>query len=213
MMRIVVLISGSGSNLQAIIDACSDGTIPATIEAVVSNKADAFGLERAKRGGIATEVINHKNFADRESFDDALLACVNAYRPDLVIMAGFMRILTPNFITPLLGKMINIHPSLLPKFTGLHTHQRAIDAGEKEAGATVHFVTEELDGGPPVIQTAVPIFAGDDASQLAARVLQQEHKIFPLAAKWFCEGRLTLENGKAILDGDILPDTGFTFND
>lgn len=213
MMRIVVLISGSGSNLQAIIDACSDGTIPGTIEAVISNKADAFGLERAKRGGIATEVINHKDFADRESFDDALLACVNAYQPDLVIMAGFMRILTPNFITPLLGKMINIHPSLLPKYTGLHTHQRAIDAGEKEAGATVHFVTEELDGGPPVIQTAVPIFAGDDASQLAARVLQQEHKIFPLAAKWFCEGRLTLENGKAILDGDILPDSGFTFND
>lgn len=213
MMRIVVLISGSGSNLQAIIDACSDGTIPGTIEAVISNKADAFGLERAKRGGIATEVINHKDFANRESFDDALLACVNAYQPDLVIMAGFMRILTPNFITPLLGKMINIHPSLLPKYTGLHTHQRAIDAGEKEAGATVHFVTEELDGGPPVIQTAVPIFAGDDASQLAARVLQQEHKIFPLAAKWFCEGRLTLENGKAILDGDILPDTGFTFND
>lgn len=213
MMRIVVLISGSGSNLQAIIDACSDGTIPGTIEAVISNKADAFGLERAKRGGIATEVINHNDFADRESFDDALLACVNAYQPDLVIMAGFMRILTPNFITPLLGKMINIHPSLLPKYTGLHTHQRAIDAGEKEAGATVHFVTEELDGGPPVIQTAVPIFAGDDASQLAARVLQQEHKIFPLAAKWFCEGRLTLENGKAILDGDILPDSGFTFND
>lgn len=213
MMRIVVLISGSGSNLQAIIDACNDGTIPGTIEAVISNKADAFGLERAKRGGIATEVINHKDFADRESFDDALLACVNAYQPDLVIMAGFMRILTPNFITPLLGKMINIHPSLLPKFTGLHTHQRAIDAGEKEAGATVHFVTEELDGGPPVIQTAVPIFADDDASQLAARVLQQEHKIFPLAAKWFCEGRLTLENGKAILDGDILPDTGFTYND
>ena len=213
MMRIVVLISGSGSNLQAIIDACNDGTIPGTIEAVISNKADAFGLERAKRGGIATEVINHKDFADRESFDDALLACVNAYQPDLVIMAGFMRILTPNFITPLLGKMINIHPSLLPKYTGLHTHQRAIDAGEKEAGATVHFVTEELDGGPPVIQTAVPIFAGDDASQLAARVLQQEHKIFPLAAKWFCEGRLTLENGKAILDGDILPDSGFTFND
>ncbi len=213
MMRIVVLISGSGSNLQAIIDACSDGTISGNIAAVISNKADAFGLERAKRSGIATAVINHKDFADRESFDDALLTCVNAYLPDLVIMAGFMRILTPNFITPLLGKMINIHPSLLPKYTGLHTHQRAIDAGEKEAGATVHFVTEELDGGPPVIQTAVPIFAGDDASQLAARVLQQEHKIFPLATKWFCEGRLTLENGKALLDGDILPDTGFTFND
>jgi phosphoribosylglycinamide formyltransferase-1 len=128
-------------------------------------------------------------------------------------MAGFMRILTANFITPLLGKMINIHPSLLPKYTGLHTHQRAIEAGEKEAGATVHFVTEELDGGPPVLQTVVPILAGDDASALAARVLQQEHKIFPLVATWFCEGRLTLENGRATLDGETLPSTGLTHSD
>jgi phosphoribosylglycinamide formyltransferase 1 len=212
MKRIVVLISGSGSNLQAIIDGCSSGHIPANIAAVVSNKAGAFGLERAKNAGIATAVIDHKAFADRESFDDALLACVESYQPDLVILAGFMRILTPNFITPLLGKMINIHPSLLPKYPGLHTHQRAIDANEQEAGATVHFVTEELDGGPPVIQASVPILEGDDASALATRVLQQEHKIFPLAAKWFCEGRLTLQNGKALLDGDTLPNTGFTFN-
>jgi phosphoribosylglycinamide formyltransferase-1 len=123
-----------------------------------------------------------------------------------------MRILTANFITPLLGRMINIHPSLLPKYTGLNTHQRAIDAGECEAGATVHFVTEELDGGPPVIQSAVPILSGDDAATLAARVLEQEHKIFPLAATWFCEDRLTLDQGRAVLDGNILPSTGFAFN-
>jgi phosphoribosylglycinamide formyltransferase-1 len=208
MKRIVVLISGSGSNLQAIIDACSAGFIDGRIQAVISNKADAFGLERAKRAGIATDVIDHKSFANRESFDDELLKKVQAHEPDLIIMAGFMRILTPNFITPLLGKMINIHPSLLPKYTGLNTHQRAIDAGEDEAGATVHFVTEELDGGPPVLQTVVPILEGDDASALAARVLQQEHTIFPLVAKWFCEGRLNLDNGRAILDGEILPSTG-----
>ena len=208
MKRIVVLISGSGSNLQAIIDACNAGFIEGRIKAVISNKADAFGLERAKRAGIATDVIDHKSFANRESFDDELLKKVQAHEPDLIIMAGFMRILTPNFITPLLGKMINIHPSLLPKYTGLNTHQRAIDAGEDEAGATVHFVTEELDGGPPVLQTVVPILEGDDASALAARVLQQEHTIFPLVAKWFCEGRLNLDNGRAILDGEILPSTG-----
>jgi phosphoribosylglycinamide formyltransferase-1 len=212
MKRIVVLISGGGSNLQAIIDACANGTVPATVAAVVSNKADAFGLERAAKAGIATEVIDHREFADRESFDDALLARVQQYQPDLVILAGFMRILTANFITPLLGKMINIHPSLLPKYTGLHTHQRAIDAGESHAGATVHFVTVELDGGPPVIQSAVPILAGDDAASLAARVLEQEHKIFPLAATWFCEDRLILDQGKAVLDGNILPSTGFAFN-
>jgi phosphoribosylglycinamide formyltransferase-1 len=212
MKRIVVLISGGGSNLQAIIDACADGTVPAEVAAVVSNKADAFGLERATRAGIPTEVINHKDFANRESFDDALLARVQQYQPDLVILAGFMRILTANFITPLLGRMINIHPSLLPKYTGLNTHQRAIDAGECEAGATVHFVTEELDGGPPVIQSAVPILSGDDAATLAARVLEQEHKIFPLAATWFCEDRLTLDQGRAVLDGNILPSTGFAFN-
>lgn len=213
MKRIVVLISGSGSNLQAIIDGCSSGGIPGKIEAVISNKASAFGLERANTAGIATAVIDHKEFADRESFDEALLAAVQSYQPDLVILAGFMRILTPHFIAPLLGKIINIHPSLLPKYTGLHTHQRAIDAGESEAGATVHFVTEELDGGPPVIQASVPILEGDDASLLASRVLQQEHKIFPLAAKWFCEGRLSLNNGKALLDGKILPNSGYTFND
>jgi phosphoribosylglycinamide formyltransferase-1 len=212
MKRIVVLISGGGSNLQAIIDACADGTVPAEVAAVVSNKADAFGLERATRAGIPTEVINHKDFANRESFDDALLARVQQYQPDLVILAGFMRILTANFITPLLGRMINIHPSLLPKYTGLNTHQRAIDAGECKAGATVHFVTEELDGGPPVIQSAVPILSGDDAATLAARVLEQEHKIFPLAATWFCEDRLTLDQGRAVLDGNILPSTGFAFN-
>jgi phosphoribosylglycinamide formyltransferase-1 len=212
MKNIVVLISGGGTNLQAIIDACAAGEIPAKISAVISNKADAYGLTRAQNAGIATDIINHKNFPDRESFDLALRDCVEKYQPDLVIFAGFMRIVTDQFIAPFVGKSLNIHPSLLPKFTGLNTHQRAIDAGESHAGTTVHFVTVELDGGPAVIQAAVPVLAADTASVLAARVLEQEHNIFPLAAKWFCEGRLKLINGKAVLDGEELPSTGYQYS-
>jgi phosphoribosylglycinamide formyltransferase-1 len=211
MKNIVVLISGGGTNLQAIIDACATGEINAKISAVVSNKADAFGLTRAAKANINTAIISHKDYDDRESFDIALRELVESYNPDLVICAGFMRILTGAFVNHFLGRSLNIHPSLLPKFTGLNTHQRAIDAGESEAGTSVHFVTEELDGGPVVIQAAVPVLSDDNAQVLAARVLEQEHKIFPLAAKWFCEDRLTLTNGKAVLDGEILPDTGFQF--
>jgi len=213
MKNIVVLISGGGTNLQAIIDACATGEIPAKISAVISNKADAYGLTRAQHAGINTAILDHKDFSDRTSFDIALRELVQSYQPDLVICAGFMRILTAEFVNSFTGMALNIHPSLLPKFTGLNTHQRAIDAGEQQAGTTVHFVTEELDGGPAVIQASVPVLADDSASVLAARVLEQEHKIFPLAAKWFCEGRLTLSNGKAVLDDNILPQTGHQYND
>lgn len=207
--RLVVLISGGGTNLQAIIDACQQQSIEGEIVAVVSNKADAFGLQRAAQAGIAQCVINHRDYENREAFDAALLELVLQQQPDLVILAGFMRILTPVFVNPLLGKMLNIHPSLLPKFTGLHTHQRAIDAGEERAGTTVHFVTAELDGGPAVIQASVPILADDDADLLAARVLQQEHIIFPQAVRWFCENRLQFKDDKAWLDDKLLPETGY----
>ena len=181
------------------------------ISAVISNKADAFGLVRAKEAGIATACIDHKQFASREDFDEALLQKIDEFDADLIVLAGFMRILTPRFVRHYLGRLINIHPSLLPKYPGLHTHQRAIDAGDKEAGATVHFVTEELDGGPPIIQAKIPIFDGDDAATLADRVLSKEHTIYPLAAQWFAEGRLKLQNSKAVLDDKNIPESGILF--
>lgn len=210
--KLVVLLSGSGSNLQAFIDACENKQLPNTeICAVISNKADAFGLVRAQQAGITTACIDHKQFANREDFDAALQAKIDEFDADLVVLAGFMRILTPGFVRHYLGRLINIHPSLLPKYPGLHTHQRAIDAGDKEAGATVHFVTEELDGGPPIIQAKIPIFDGDDAATLADRVLSKEHTIYPLAAQWFAEGRLSLRNSKAVLDDKNLPENGVLF--
>ncbi|MDF1692154.1 MAG: phosphoribosylglycinamide formyltransferase [Zhongshania sp.] len=210
--KLVILLSGSGSNLQAFIDASSDGRLPnVEICAVISNKAQAFGLERAKQAGIATACIDHTQFASREAFDAELQACIDSYHADLVVLAGFMRILTPGFVRHYIGRLINIHPSLLPKYPGLHTHQRALDAGDSEAGATVHFVTEELDGGPAIIQAKIPVFAGDDAAALAARVLSKEHTIYPLAASWFAEGRLVLQNSKAVFDEQILPENGILF--
>ncbi len=211
--RLVILISGSGSNLQAFIDAIARGELNARIAAVISNKADAFGLQRAAQAQIPTEVIDHRQFPDREAFDTELRARVERYAPDLIVLAGFMRILTANFLRPFHGKLINIHPSLLPKYPGLHTHQRALDAGDALAGATVHFVTEELDGGPAIIQASVPIHSGDDAAAIAARVLVQEHRIFPLAAQWFAQGRLQLRGNCATLDDEPLPSTGFVFRD
>ncbi|MFT3930313.1 MAG: phosphoribosylglycinamide formyltransferase [Spongiibacteraceae bacterium] len=210
--RLVILISGSGSNLQAFIDAVARDELSAHIAAVISNKADAGGLQRAEKAGIPTEVVDHKQFATREDFDEQLRARVESYGPDLVVLAGFMRILTPIFLRPFHGKLINIHPSLLPKYPGLHTHQRALDASDKEAGATVHFVTEELDGGAAIIQASVPILPGDEAASIAARVLTQEHRIYPLAAQWFAEGRLQLQDNRAVLDGRTLPPTGFIFS-
>jgi phosphoribosylglycinamide formyltransferase-1 len=211
--RLVILISGSGSNLQAFIDAVARGELPARIAAVISNKAEAGGLQRAAKADIPTEVIDHKQFVSREAFDTQLLARVESYRPDLVVLAGFMRILTPIFLRPFFGKLINIHPSLLPKYPGLNTHQRALEAGDKAAGATVHFVTDELDGGPAILQASVPILEADDAAAIAARVLTQEHKIYPLAAQWFAQGRLRLRDNCVLLDNEPLPPTGFIFRD
>ena len=207
-ISIVVLISGSGSNLQAIIDATQNGTIPARINAVICNKEDAFGLTRAANAGLVTEVVSHKNYDSRELFDQALEKTIDQYSPDLVVLAGFMRILTPQFVRHYSGRMINIHPSLLPKYRGLNTHQRAIDAGEPEHGVTVHFVTEELDGGPNVLQARVPISEGETADSLAKKVLTQEHQIYPRAIKWFAEGRLKMNANQAILDQNTLPESG-----
>jgi len=206
--RVVVLISGSGTNLQAFLDAAADTECDYTIEAVISNKADAYGLARARNVGVATEVLSHRDFTDRESFDRAMVEVIDAYQPDLVILAGFMRILTPDFVRHYSGRMLNIHPSLLPKYQGLHTHQRVLDAGDSEHGATVHFVTEELDGGPPVLQAVVPIESGDTAETLSQRVQVHEHKMYPLAASWFAQGRLKMVGDRAELDGELLPRSG-----
>ena len=208
-LRVVVLISGSGSNLQALIDGKASGELPIEIAAVISNKPDVQGLTRASKAGIPTLVIDHKPFPTREAFDRALMASIDAYAPGLVVLAGFMRILTPEFTQHYLGRMLNIHPSLLPKFQGLHTHQRAIDAGETRHGVTVHFVTAELDGGPACIQASVPILPNDDAGLLAKRVLRQEHIVYPMAVKWFAQGKLSMQAGKALLNGELLPASGF----
>jgi len=207
-ISLVVLISGSGSNLQAIIDATQNGTIPAKISAVICNKESAYGLTRATNAGIATEVISHKDFDSRESFDQALQAKIDHFSPDLVVLAGFMRILTPEFVRHYSDRMLNIHPSLLPKYRGLNTHQRAIDAGEDEHGVTVHFVTEELDGGPNVLQAQVPITPDETAESLAAKVLIQEHQIYPRAIKWFAQGRLKMIGNQASLDQTLLSESG-----
>ncbi|MBM7457080.1 phosphoribosylglycinamide formyltransferase-1 [Oceanisphaera litoralis] len=208
MTRIVVLISGSGSNLQALLDQAAAGQLGGDVVAVVSNKAEAYGLERARLAGVATAVLSNKDYADRDSFDAALMALIDGHEPDLVVLAGFMRILTPGFVRHYAGRMLNIHPSLLPRYQGLHTHRRAIEAGDAEHGCSVHFVTEELDGGPVVLQARVPIFAGDDEATIAARVQVQEHAIYPLAVRWFCEGRLVMQQGNVFLDGVPLPPEG-----
>lgn len=213
MTRIVVLISGSGSNLQAMIDACEQGRIAGTLCAVFSNKADAFGLERAKQAGIPGHALGAADFASREAFDDRLMAEIDAYQPDLVVLAGYMRILSPAFVRHYMGRMLNIHPSLLPKYPGLHTHRKALENGDREHGTSVHFVTEELDGGPIVLQATVPIFDGDDEAIVTARVQCQEHAIYPLVVNWFASGRLTMVDGAAWLDGHPLPPQGYAAQD
>lgn len=210
-VRIAILISGRGSNMQAFIDAVERGDLAADIALVLSNNPGAAGLERAAAAGIDTAVVNHRDYPSREAFDAALVERLGAARADLVILAGFMRILTSVFITAFSGRLLNIHPSLLPKYPGLDTHQRALDAGDSEAGVTVHFVTEELDGGPPILQARVPIETGDTAGSLAQRVIVEEHKIYPLAASWFIQGRLRLTNEGAFLDGEKIPATGIPF--
>ncbi len=208
--RIVVLISGSGTNLQAIIDQCHQKT--GEIVAVISNRPEVAGLTRAEKAGIPAFCLYHKAYETREAFDQALMTMIDQHQPDLIVLAGFMRILTPAFVNHYQGKMLNIHPSLLPKFQGLHTHQRALEAGEKQHGVTVHFVTEELDGGPNIIQAIVPIDQTDTESSLSQKVQQQEHIIYPLAVKWFIERSLELRNNKPYLNWEPLPPTGYQIN-
>jgi phosphoribosylglycinamide formyltransferase-1 len=204
-LPVVILISGRGSNLQAIIDATAEGTLPVDIRAVISNRPEATGLQAATRAGIATAVVDHTLYKDRLAFDQALQACIDQYKPALVILAGFMRILSADFVAHYRGRMLNIHPSLLPDFPGLNTHQRALDAGCEIHGASVHFVTADVDGGPVVLQARVPVHVHDTADCLAARVLEQEHRLYPQAIRWFAEQRLTLgDNGQALLDDAIL---------
>jgi phosphoribosylglycinamide formyltransferase-1 len=196
MKRIVILISGRGSNMEALVRACAAQAWPARIEAVLSNRPDAPGLAFASRVGIATAVVDHRAHGSREAFDAALEQAVQAFRPDLVVLAGFMRVLGPAFVARFAGRLLNVHPSLLPAFPGLHTHRRALEAGCHVTGATVHLVTAELDCGPIVIQSAVPVRPGDDEQALAQRVLATEHVIYPLAVRWFVEGALDVSGGR-----------------
>ena len=195
MKNIVILISGRGSNMEAIVRACADERWDARIAAVVSNRADAAGLAFAREHGIATEVVDHRAFASRDAFDDALAERIERHRADIVALAGFMRILGAGFVRRFDGRLVNIHPSLLPAFPGLETHRRAIEAGCKASGASVHFVTAELDHGPIIGQAVVPVLAGDSAAALAARVLVQEHRLYPRAIAWLVEGRLESRDG------------------
>ena len=193
MKNLVILISGRGSNMEAIVRACAQEAWGARIAAVIANRPDAAGLAFAASNGIATAVVDHRQFPDRASFDAALAQVIDGYAPDLVVLAGFMRVLTESFVGHYAGRMLNIHPSLLPMFPGLKTHQQALDAGCRVHGATVHFVTPTLDHGPIVAQSVVPVRAGDDAAALAARVLKTEHVMYPRAVRWFVEGRLALD--------------------
>ena len=195
---IVILISGRGSNMEALVQRCAAEGWPARIAAVISNRADAPGLAYAAAHGIATAVVDHRAHASREAFDAELATAIERFAPDLVLLAGFMRVLTPGFVARYQGRMLNIHPSLLPAFPGLHTHRRALETGCKLHGATVHFVTAELDHGPIVVQAAVPVLPGDDERGLAQRVLATEHVIYPMAARWFVEGRLSVERGLVV---------------
>ncbi|MFM8339862.1 MAG: phosphoribosylglycinamide formyltransferase [Fluviibacter sp.] len=202
-IRCVVLISGRGSNLSAILKATQSADYPAQIVGVISNKAEAPGLQLARDADISVSVLPNADYTDRASYDQALQAAVDAYAPDLVILAGFMRILTPEFVAHYAGRMINIHPSLLPAFTGLHMHQRALDAGVRIHGCTVHFVTAELDHGPMIVQAAVPVLQSDDARALGARVLAAEHQIYPRAVRWFAEQRLQIDGGRVRVEGSV----------
>ena len=202
--RIAVLLSGSGSNLQALLDDHAAGRLPGQITRVVSNRADAYGLQRAEAAGVPTEVIDHRQYPSREAFDTALAETLEAAGTDLVVLAGFMRVLTPVFVERFAGRVLNIHPSLLPDFRGLHTHERALEAGVQEHGCTVHFVTPELDAGPRIIQGVVPVHADDTAQTLADRVQAQEHRVYPLAVRWLASGRLHLAAEGPALDGELL---------
>ena len=207
MKKLVILISGRGSNMEAIVRAQIPG---AEVSAVIANRPDAAGLAFAVDHGIVTQVVDHKAYPSREAFDAALADAIDAHRPDLVVLAGFMRVLTDAFVTRYAGRLLNIHPSLLPSFPGLHTHRKALEAGVRVHGATVHFVTPTLDCGPVVIQAVVPVLPGDDEAALARRVLEQEHRIYPQAVRWFVDGRLTLTDGRVLVQGERAQPGGWT---
>jgi phosphoribosylglycinamide formyltransferase-1 len=202
--RLVALISGRGSNLQAVLNGTRSGELPVEMCAVISNRPDAYGLARAQEAKVPAIVLDHKAYPDRTAFETALREHIDVYAPDLVILAGFMRILGADFVAYYQGRMLNIHPSLLPKFRGLNTHARAIAAGERNHGASVHFVTSELDSGPVILQARVPVLPTDDADTLANRVLEQEHRIYPLVIRWFAQGRIKLLNDQVLLDDQVL---------
>ncbi|MBS0895096.1 phosphoribosylglycinamide formyltransferase [Tatumella sp. JGM130] len=210
MKRLVILISGTGTNLQAIIDACRSGQLAeaAEIVAVFSNKVTSSGLDRARQAGIPAHALTPSDFADRQQFDRQLMKLVDEYSPDLVVLAGYMRILSAEFVQHYAGHMINIHPSLLPAYPGLHTHRQVLENGDKQHGVSVHFVTEQLDGGPVILQAVVPVNNGDTEQQLQDKIRVQEHVIYPQAIQWFLENRLRLKDGLAWLDGTPLPATG-----
>lgn len=211
--RIVVLISGAGSNMLALVDACRNGDIDAMVAGVLSNRPDAAGIQKARDRDIPTRVIDHKEFSDRAAFDKAMIEAIDEYSPDLVVLAGFMRILTADFVRCYEGRLLNIHPSLLPKYPGLNTHQRALDAGDSEHGVSVHFVTEELDGGPVIAQAVVRIEPEDDADSLKDKVHAREHVLYPIVVKWFTEGRLKLTPAGITLDGRPMPTNGLRLED
>lgn len=200
-LPLVVLASGAGTNLQAILDAIADGKLSAEVRAVISDKPDAYALQRARQAGIATASLNPREYATRDAFDAALAALIDQHAPRLVVLAGYMRILSSAFVRHYAGRLLNIHPSLLPKYRGLHTHQRILEAGDAEHGASVHFVTEELDGGPVVLQESLPILPGDTEASLAARVQKLEHEIYPRVIGWIASGRLQLDGERVMLDG------------
>lgn len=204
--KTAILISGSGTNLQAFIDAVADGRLSLELSVVVSNNPGAFGLVRARNAGIPTACIEHGHYSDRDSFDRAVASKLDEWQPDLLVLAGFMRILGAGFVARYGGRILNIHPALLPAYPGLNTHQRVLDAGEKWHGSTVHFVTEELDGGPRILQGRLPVIAGESASQLQTRVQAIEHQIYPEAAGWVGEGRVDCRDGRTWIDGAAAQD-------
>lgn len=209
MKNIVVLISGEGTNLQAIIEACASGQISGKVCGVIANKANAYGLIRAKEAGIPTFVFERANYANNTEMDLAVADCIDKLHADLIVLAGYMKILTPAFTQKFAGKILNIHPSLLPKYAGLNTHQRAMEAGDTEHGMTIHFVNEVLDGGAVILQSKVPIFPDDALDEVIARVQEQEHRCYPLVIEWFCTGRLVEKSGRAYLDGQLLSEQGY----
>lgn len=208
--RLAVLISGSGTNLQAIMDAQKAGSLDAEITVVFSNRANAAGLERAAQAGIPTASLDHRDYPDREQFDQAMIEVLSPYTPDTVVLAGFMRILSAVFVRHYAGRLINIHPSLLPKYRGLNTHARALEAGDSEHGCSIHFVTEELDGGPVIAQAPISVQTNDTVDSLSKRVQQREHLLYPQVLQWRAQDRLELTDNGVVLDGKPLPTQGYT---